>query len=184
LEAYRDLRQADGVSVDSLDTIARFIQSTLTALKADRAAIIRPSTQVIRIPRPPVLPRRTAFACDADLWMHGAPPPPFNTLSQLIAFAIPAAATCAACGRAAALHLPTARYGSDMPILDLAPKLKSCSAAARARSGSARAVGDARKKPPRGGPGAQRGVGIAFEQVPARHAAVRVSMRSLPRFFL
>jgi hypothetical protein len=58
--------------------------------------------------------------------MGMAAPSLYNTLSQLIAFAIPGAATCAACGRAVELHLPTlaARYGPETPILDLAPKLK------------------------------------------------------------
>jgi hypothetical protein len=55
-----------------------------------------------------------------------APPPPYNTLAQLIAFAIRVAATCASCGRAVELDLPTlaARYGPDTAVLDLAPKLK------------------------------------------------------------
>jgi predicted membrane-bound spermidine synthase len=54
------------------------------------------------------------------------PEPPFNTLAQLIAFDVPVAVTCAACGRAVELHLPTlaARYGGNTPILNLAPKFK------------------------------------------------------------
>jgi hypothetical protein len=40
VDTYRELRRTDGVSVDSLDTIARFLQSTIASLKSERAAIL------------------------------------------------------------------------------------------------------------------------------------------------